>query len=193
MNRSGPTPLPDWATSLGQALQPPAWAVAEAQNRIVLALNHVLMQEPQAAERLKRHLGKTVRAEWGAFSLDLRPTAAGLLELAPPGGTPDLRASVAVEPPLDMARRVLGGQRPAIDIQGEVQLASDVAWLVDNLRWDVEEDLSRVFGDAVAHTLVQQTQAMAQAVRAFVARWTPMAPAARPSPSPDTPSDLDQG
>lgn len=38
--------------------------------------------------------------------------------------------------------------KPAVSIEGDVQLAAEVAWLVDNLRWDVEEDLSRLIGDA---------------------------------------------
>jgi ubiquinone biosynthesis protein UbiJ len=32
-------------------IEPPAWAIDETQRRIVLLLNHVLMQEPQATER----------------------------------------------------------------------------------------------------------------------------------------------
>ncbi len=36
------------------SVQPPAWLVQEVQNRIILSLNHVLQQEPQAMERLAR-------------------------------------------------------------------------------------------------------------------------------------------
>jgi ubiquinone biosynthesis protein UbiJ len=32
-------------------------------------------------------------------------------------------------------------------------LARDVLFVAQNLRWDVEEDLSRVFGDIIAHRL----------------------------------------
>ena len=37
-------------SSLLNALRPPEWVVDELQNRVVLFLNHVLMQEPQAQE-----------------------------------------------------------------------------------------------------------------------------------------------
>ena len=37
-----------------QAVQPPGWFVHETQQRIVLFLNHVLMQEREAMERLVR-------------------------------------------------------------------------------------------------------------------------------------------
>ena len=40
--------------SLLGSVRPPEWAVDELQNRVVLFLNHVLMQEPQAQQRLRR-------------------------------------------------------------------------------------------------------------------------------------------
>ena len=41
--------------------QPPAWVVDETQRRIVLLLNHILMQEPEATRRLARHKGLRCR------------------------------------------------------------------------------------------------------------------------------------
>jgi ubiquinone biosynthesis protein UbiJ len=35
-------------SKLGAGLQPPAWAVEETHQRMVLLINHVLMQEPEA-------------------------------------------------------------------------------------------------------------------------------------------------
>ena len=55
--------------------------------------------------------------------------------------------------PLALAQTLLAGGKPPVEIQGDVQLAAEVAWLVDNLRWDLEEDLSRLLGDPVAHQL----------------------------------------
>ena len=52
-------------------------------------------------------------------------------------------------------------------IEGDVQLAAEVNWLVDNVRWDLEEDLSRLMGDAPAHALAQAGRGMAQALRQF--------------------------
>ena len=39
---------------------PPAWLRAELHNRLVLLLNHVLQQEPQAMDRLRRQQGKAL-------------------------------------------------------------------------------------------------------------------------------------
>ncbi|MDI3511746.1 MAG: ubiquinone biosynthesis accessory factor UbiJ, partial [Betaproteobacteria bacterium] len=62
------------------ALQPPEWMIDELQNRVVLFLNHVLIQEPQAQDRLRRQVGKPVRMQWGEIHLTLAATPAGLVE-----------------------------------------------------------------------------------------------------------------
>ena len=156
--------------SLLGAIRPPDWVVDELQNRIVLFLNHVLMQEKAAQERLRRQKGKPVKMQWGEFHLTLTPTAAGLLERAAPDAQPELRVTLTQTSPLNLAQTVLAGDKPGVDIQGDVQLAAEVAWLVDNVRWDPEEDLSRFVGDAPAHTLARFARSAAQAVKSFVAR-----------------------
>jgi ubiquinone biosynthesis protein UbiJ len=47
-------------------------------------------------------------------------------------------------------------------------LAAEVNWLIDHVRWDVEEDLSRLFGDAVAHQIFSTSQRIVVALRQFV-------------------------
>lgn len=163
-------PLGGLQTLLDTLPPPPPWLQAELHNRLVLLLNHVLMQEPVAMERLKRQCGKTVQVQWGRFTLGLQPTAAGLLALADVAGQPDLRLQLADTSPLALAQTVLAGGKPQVDIQGDVQLAADVAWLVDNVRWDAEEDLARLLGDATAHTLVQGVRTLAQALPKFINR-----------------------
>ena len=166
---SGASPL-NFLQSLLGSIRPPDWVVDELQNRLVLFLNHVLMQEPAAQDRLKRQKGKPVRVQWGDFHLTLAPTAAGLLERCSPGAKPELSVTLTQTSPLELAQSVLAGQKPGVDIQGDVQLAAEVAWLVDNVRWDLEEDLSRVVGDATAHTIARFARSASQAVKSFVAR-----------------------
>ncbi|WP_439517716.1 hypothetical protein [Hydrogenophaga sp.] len=190
---SGPRPL-NFLQSLLGAIRPPEWVVDELQNRLVLFLNHVLMQEKAAQERLRRQKGKAVRIQWGDFHLTLAPTAAGLLERCAPDTKAELSMTLTQTSPLDLAQSLLAGDKPGVDIQGDVQLAAEVAWLVDNVRWDVEEDLSRVLGDATAHTLARFARSAAQAVKAFVDRlpsgFPPRPPqgAAPNSERPDGPS-----
>lgn len=187
--------------SLLDSIHPPEWVVDELQNRVVLFLNHVLMQEPQAQERLKRQKGKPVKVQWGDVHLTLSATAAGLLERPAGALPPELTVTLTQTSPLALAQSVLTGEKPGVDIQGDVQLAAEVAWLVDNVRWDVEEDLSRLVGDATAHTLGRFARTAAQAVKAFAARLpegfpprppfaaaaSKMTEAAAPAPGMDNP------
>ena len=165
---------------LGAGLQPPTWLVDEVQQRLVLFLNHVLMQEPEAQSRLVRQKGRVVRMQWRDFRLEFSPTPAGLLEIATPGATPDLLLTVTETSPFALAQAALRGDKPAVRIEGDVQLAAEINWLVDNVRWDAEEDLSRILGDAPAHTLGQAARQAAQALQQFVRNAVPGAGKAPP-------------
>lgn len=153
---------------VGAALQPPPWVVEEVQRRVVLTLNHVLLQEPEAQARLKRQSGRVVEAHWRMFSMRLQATPAGLLDLAPPTAQPDLSLTITEESIGSLAQAALRGDKPPVRIAGDVQLAAEVQWLVDHVRWDMEEDLSRIVGDAPAHAVGQGLRRMAQALRSFV-------------------------
>jgi ubiquinone biosynthesis protein UbiJ len=167
---------------IGQALQPPPWVVHEMQRRLVLLFNHVLQQEPEAQARLKRHAGRLLEAHWRHFSVRLVATPAGLLDLGSATQLPDLTLTVTEESPFSLAQAALRGDRPAIRIAGDVKLAGEVQWLVDHVRWDLEEDLARVFGDAPAHALGGVLRRMGEAVRQFAGRGKD-APDAAPAPT----------
>ena len=152
------------------ALQPPGWMVEEMQRRLVLTLNHVLQQEPEAQARLKRQVGRLVEAHWRHFSVRLVATPAGLLDIGPITQLPDLTLTLTEESPFSLARAAVRGEKPPVRIAGDVQLAAEVQWLVDHVRWDLEEDLARVFGDAPAHAIGSVLRRMGDAVRQFAAR-----------------------
>lgn len=153
---------------LGTGLQPPSWMIDELQHRLVLFLNHVLMQEPEAQARLARQKGRCVKVQWRGFSLQFCATPAGLLDID--GGTApsDLLLTITEESPFALAQAALRGDKPAVRVEGDVQLAAEVNWLVDHVRWDVEEDLSRLIGDAPAHALGRATRSAALALQQFV-------------------------
>ena len=156
--------------SLATRFQPPAWVVDETQQRLVLFLNHVLAQEKQAQVRLQRQKGRIVRVKLGVFSLDMIVTPAGLLDLAPAVAKPDLVLTVPMDSPQSVVQAVMTGKPPPVSIEGDVQLAAEVGWLADNLRWDVEEDLARVIGDAPAHAIAGAVRRLASSLKQFVAK-----------------------
>jgi ubiquinone biosynthesis accessory factor UbiJ len=154
--------------------QPPDWLVEELQRRLVLAFNHVLMQEAEAQARLARQAGKVLEAHWRGFSMRVAATRAGLLELVPASAVPaELSLTLTEESPLQLAQAALRGDKPPVHIAGDVQFAAEINWLVDNVRWDAEEDLARVVGDAPAHAIAGTARRIFGALRDFVAKGPP--------------------
>ena len=149
--------------------QPPAWVVDESINRLVLFLNHVLMSEPEAMARLARQKGQRIELIWDRVHLQLSPTPAGLLERGRFEGF-DLRLTVTEDTPVALVSTLARGDKPKVRIEGDVQLAAEINWLIDHVRWDAEEDLARLIGDAPAHTLAQMAQRVMAGLKAFVAQ-----------------------
>jgi ubiquinone biosynthesis protein UbiJ len=177
--------LDDFFARLSSGLQPPAWMVEEVQRRLVLFANHVLMQEPEAQARLARQSGRVLQAQWRSFVVRLAATPAGLLDVAPAEVPPDLTLTVTETSPWGLAQAALRGDRPPVAIAGDVQFAAEVNWLVDHVRWDLEEDLSRVVGDAPAHAIGEAGRAMVRALRQFAGRGPASPPpAGGPGPAP---------
>jgi ubiquinone biosynthesis protein UbiJ len=146
--------------------------------RLTLVVNHVLAGEPVATERLKPHAGRALElaaSGWPSLLPALPPcvfrvTPAGLLEwggLEPQAGA-DLTVRIDASNPALLMVRVVAGEMPQVAIDGDAQLAGDVNWLLQNLRWDVAADLERFFGPTVAHQLHRLGSAMAAAIRAAI-------------------------
>lgn len=178
MNTTSPFPF---FKSVSNRLHPPAWLVSETQQRLVLFLNHVLQQEKEAQTRLARKKGSVLHVRWGLFAMDILITPAGLLDRALPTAKPDLLVTVAADSPLLVMQSLLAGKAPPVNIEGDVQLAAELGWLAENLRWDVEEDLSRLVGDIPAHAIGEAGRKIVTGLKQFLARN----PSSAGSPSSD--------
>ena len=68
-----------------------------------------------------------------------------------------------------MARQLLTGQRPDVRIEGDAALAEVASWLMNHLRWDIQDDVARLLGNAPAEWL----RTVGDAVRQTLQRWRP--------------------
>jgi ubiquinone biosynthesis protein UbiJ len=160
--------------------------------RLTLALNHVIGSEQAAVERLKPHAGRSLRVQldhWPGLLPDPPPlaftvTPAGLLEWrgndAPADA--DLQVRIDAANPALLFARALAGEAPALQIQGDAALATDVNWLVDHLRWDIAADLEPLIGPAAAHEVVRMGSALARGLRRAAAAFPPRTPGAPRAP-----------
>ena len=93
----------------------------------------------------------------------------------------DLSLTLTEESPWELFQAALRGDKPPVRIVGDVQFAAEINWLVDNVRWDLEEDLSRIVGDAPAHAMGEGARRMVDALRGFA---RPAADMPAPPPTP---------
>lgn len=150
-------------------------------DRLTLLVNHVLGSEAMATQRLRAHVGRTFGVQFDGWPTLLPPlprvayriTAAGLLEsldAAGASGEPDLKLTVdASNPALALLQWTASGEWPRVAVQGDAQFAADLSWLIDNLRWDVQDDVARLIGQAPAHELARFARQVAGGLRAALA------------------------
>lgn len=163
------------ADNLGSRLAPPDWLAQEGIRRLLSVVNHVLMQESAATERLCRQSGRHVQLRWREHKLSLRITPAGLIELGDPVAAADLSVQFTQSAPSELTSALMSGAKPQVRIEGDVQLAAELNWIADHVRWDLEHDLARLFGDVPAHALVSAGKSVLLSLRRFAASapWRP--------------------
>lgn len=167
--------LPDFFTSFFSKLpQPPEWLVSEGHNRIVVLLNHVLQQEPDAMQRLARQKGRVVKFSWRQYTMLLTSSAVGLLAIASQQNHEKQKVDLLLEiidtDVADLGKKLMQGDKPNVRIEGDVQLAAEVQWLTQNVQWDLEGDLARIFGNVPAHHIATSMRELQSKLREWVAK-----------------------
>ncbi len=113
-------------------------------------LNHLLSQHSWAAAQLRPHAGKILQLRLPLASAALAIQGDGSFAPAAPGARVDV---TLIPNPLAW---LASADPTACFIPGgeDVALAKELAETLGKMRWDAEEDLSRVLGDIAAHKLV---------------------------------------
>lgn len=126
------------------------------------ALNHVLVRARWARDRLAPFAGETIELRAGALPpLRLAIAEGGAVAAAAAEATPGLTVTVRPEALAALGRGVDHALRE-VDVDGNARLATEVLFLARHLRWDVEEDLSRIVGDALAHRMIGDARRFAE-------------------------------
>lgn len=118
------------------------------------ALNHLLQQNSWAGEMLHPFSGKVIRIALPPLKSTLMIDGAGEFSAAAPDTIVD--AEISLSPGAAMRLLMQPGAAPSLAVlQGDMELATTVGKVLQGLRWDLEEDLSRIVGDLPAHQLTQ--------------------------------------
>ncbi|HSQ09060.1 MAG TPA: SCP2 sterol-binding domain-containing protein [Burkholderiaceae bacterium] len=118
----------------------------------VSVLNRMLARESWARDRLAPFAGRTARFEAPPFALALKVAEGGEFADAQ-------RAEPVVTVGLDLAALplALGDPQAAlrnVSLKGDAEFAQALAFVLQNLRPEPEEELSRFIGDAAAQRIV---------------------------------------
>jgi len=117
----------------------------------LLALNHLLQDAGWAKSRLAPFAGKSLRLTIPPLKLDLAVDAEGMFTPAEPE-TLDVEISFPADSPV-LALAGTENLYKAANISGSAEFADALGFVMRNLRWDYEEDLSRYVGDIAAHRM----------------------------------------
>lgn len=163
-------------------------------------LNHLLRANAWARDALKPHAGKTASFRCLPFVTRLTVLDSGEVAPAAAEAAPAVTLTLTPGLMLRVAARDDGVWRDVI-IDGDTAFASAIHHLWQHLRWDAEEDLSKIVGDAAAHRIAESgrtLQRWAQAsgdnlAHSFAEYWIEEQPliAAKPDVARFT-ADIDQ-
>lgn len=117
------------------------------------AINHLLGQAAWAREKLAPYAGHAAQINLPPFAAAFLIAADGYL--AVPAAEAELEVSISL--PAATPLLALQGKDEvmrAARIEGSAEFAETLGFVIRNLRWDAEEDLSGLVGDIAAHRIV---------------------------------------
>ncbi|MDO9366167.1 MAG: SCP2 sterol-binding domain-containing protein [Methylotenera sp.] len=115
-------------------------------------LQHLLAQNCWANELLQPFAGKSVQLNIALLNTSLVILENGSLAIAGDTNIPD--ATITIAPSLLL--RLIAKDEAAklqIKIDGDTHLATELAKVFSNMRWEYEDDLSKLIGDVPAYKL----------------------------------------
>lgn len=120
---------------------------------LLLAVNHLLRQASWAGERLAPFAGHTAQIKLPPFEAAFTIIEGGQIIAPTPTATAEVIITLPAASPLLLLQGPDAVMRAA-RLDGSAEFAEALGFIIRNLRWDAEEDLSKLFGDIVAHRLV---------------------------------------
>lgn len=130
------------------------------------ALNHVLAQNSWARERLSAHAGRNAILSLDpVFRLGFFVSTDGLLAnwAAADGELADVQLRLGADQLPSLLAEGPAAAMNKVRIEGNADFAEAIGFVFRHLRWDAEEDLSRIVGDIGAHRISTGLRGLHQA------------------------------
>ena len=128
------------------------------------ALQHLISQNSWTNAMLQPFAGKSVQFNISLVSSTVVILENGSLAIAGATNTPDATVTI----PISLLPRLISKDESAkmhINIEGDTHLAAELAKVFANMRWDYEDDLSKVVGDIPANKIGEFSRKTVNAVK----------------------------
>lgn len=122
-------------------------------------LQHITHQNSWAKPHLMPFSGQVITFDFSLLRMSLIILEDGSLATSPDNAL----ANATVFIPPSLAMRLVSGDAHAktlIKVDGDVHVATEVSKVLQQMRWDIEEDISHITGDIAAYKIGEVTQSM---------------------------------
>jgi ubiquinone biosynthesis protein UbiJ len=122
-------------------------------------LQHITEQNNWSREYLQPFAGKVVQFDFVLTKANLLILEDGSLSIAGETAAPE----ATIHAPPSLALRIMAGDESAkmlIKVDGDAHLATEISKVLQHMRWDIEEDLSKVVGDIAAFKIGEVSKKM---------------------------------
>lgn len=130
--------------------------ILEFRNSII---DHVLNQNDWMREKLSKYENKVIALIIGPFAFDFIVCSDGNLKTIKNPSNSDTKIQMSIDA---FIKTFITKEKKGINISGDINLARDFADILSAIEWDIEDDLSRIFGDIVAHEISQAGKSFMQ-------------------------------
>jgi len=120
---------------------------------LLAAINHLLGQAAWAREKLMPFAGHAAQIKLPPFEAAFLIGDDGFITAPTTEAEPEVSISLPAATPL-LALQGKDAVMRATRIEGSAEFAEALGFVIRNLRWDAEEDLSKIVGDIAAHRIV---------------------------------------
>ena len=117
-------------------------------------LQHLTNQNNWSREYLLPFAGKVVQFDIAFIKTNLLILEDGSMSIAGETAAQSIGLGANIHAPPSLVLRMLAGDEAAktqIKIDGDTHLAAELGKVLQHMRWDVEEDLSKIVGDIAAN------------------------------------------
>lgn len=131
-------------------------------------LQHICSQNQWSKIYLAPFAGNTIAFDFVLLKANVIILEDGSLAIAGKNNSEIARPEATIYLPPSLALRMMTGDESAktqIKVEGDAHLATEFSKVLQNMRWDIEEDLSKITGDIAANKIGSATKKILQTAK----------------------------